>query len=151
MTIKLYTNTSPANFVTKNITQIGSDHTGTLRQETSIINPVIMLEASSVPASANYLYISDFARYYFIEDIVSVRNGLWEIHCKVDPLTSFKTELKACKGIVHRAEGENAYNTNLDDGAFRAYCDPHIVTMAFPGTFNSWSYILAVAGGGASE
>ena len=62
MTIKLYTNTSPANFVTKTITQVGTDISGTLRAESSIINPVIMIESSTAPATANYLYVSSFAR-----------------------------------------------------------------------------------------
>ena len=151
MTIKLYTNTSPANFVTKSITQIGSDITGTLRQETSIVNPAIVIESASAPATANYLYIADFGRYYFIEDIISVRNGLWEIRCKVDPLSSFSTELKACSGIIHRAESDSAYNLYLNDGSFKAYANPNIITKKFPYGFTTQDFVLAVAGGRASS
>lgn len=145
-TIKLYTNTSPRNFVTKNISQVGTDLTGNLRQETSIVRPAILIESDSVPLSANYMYISDFGRYYFIEDIISVRAGLWEIRATVDPLYTYSTELKACQGITHRAESSAAYNTYLDDGSFRAYANPTIRTIEFPTGFSTWEYLLAIAG-----
>lgn len=146
-TIKLYTNTSPRNFVTKTVTQIGSDLTGNLRQETSIVRPAILIESDTVPVSANYMYISDFGRYYFIEDIISVRAGLWEIRATVDPLYTYSNELKQCTGIVHRAESENAYNLNLNDGSFKAYANPHIITKKFSGSFTTQDFVLAVAGG----
>lgn len=145
-TVKLYTNTSPRNFVTKTVTQIGSDLTGDLRQQTSIVRPAILIESDTVPVAANYMYISDFGRYYFIEDIISVRAGLWEIRATVDPLYTYATALKLCSGITHRAESEKAYNTYLDDGSFRAYANPEIRTLAFPSGFTTWEYLLALAG-----
>lgn len=146
-TIQLYTNTSPRNFVTKTITQVGTDLTGDLRQETSIVRPGIIVELDSVPASVNYMYISDWGRYYFIEDIISVRAGLWELRGSVDPLYTYATQLKACSGIVHRAESESAYNLNLNDGSFKAYANPEIRTMKFTSGFTSQDFVLAVAGG----
>ena len=146
-TVKLYTNTSPRNFVTKTITQVGTDLSGDLRQETSIVRPAILIESDTVPVSANYMYIADFGRYYFIEDIVSVRKGLWEIHATVDPLYTYATQLKNCSGIVHRAESEGAYNLNLNDGSFKAYANPHIITKKFPNGFTTQDFVLAVAGG----
>ena len=145
-TIKLYTNTSPRNFVTKSITQVGTDLTGDLRQETSIVKPAIMIELDSVPANVNYMYISDWGRYYFIEDIISIRKGLWELRGTVDPLYTYATELKNCNGVTHRAESELAYNTYLDDGSFRAYSNPTIRTIEFPSGFSTWEYLLALAG-----
>ena len=146
-TLQLYTNGSEYDHVDKTLTQIGSDLTCTARGECSILNPEIEVELSSVPAAANYMYIADFARYYFIDEIVSVRTGLYRIRGTVDPLTSFATELRQCSGIVHRAESELAYNTYLDDGAFRAYANPTIRTLAFPSGFSTWEYLLAIAGG----
>ena len=145
MTIKLYTNTSPADFVDKQITQVGADISGYLREGTTILNPDIMIEADALPASANYMYISEFGRYYFIGDIEAVRNGLYKIPGRVDALSSWATQLRACKGIVHRAESQ--YNTYLDDGSFKAYSNPHIITKEFPNGFTTYDYVLAVAGG----
>lgn len=148
MTIKLYTNTSPADFVTKSITQVGTDLTGYQRESTTILNPDIMIEAASIPSNVNYAYITEFGRYYFVGDIETVRNGLYRLPCRVDALSTWATQLKACKGIVHRAESQ--YNTYLDDGSFKAYANPHVITMDFPTGFYTSSYILAIAGSNSS-
>lgn len=149
-TLQLYTNNSEYDHVDKNLTQIGSDIVCTARGECSILRPVIEVELSSFPTNANYMYIADFGRYYFITEITSVRTGLWRISGAVDPLTSFATQIKACTGIVLRAESEAAYNTYLDDGAFKAYADPAIRTIEFPTGFSTWEYLLVVAGGTSS-
>ena len=146
-TLKLYTNLSEYDHVDKQLTQIGSDLSCNARGECSIIRPVVEVELDSIPAAANYMYIEEFGRYYFIGDPVCVRTGLWRIPGTVDPLTSFATQLRECSGIVHRAESANAYNTYLDDGAFRAYANPAIRTLEFPSGFTTWEYLLAIAGG----
>ena len=146
-TLKLYTNSSEYDHVTKTITQIGSDLSCIARGECSLLYPEIEVELSSIPATANYMYIEDFARYYYIDEIVVVRTGLYRIRGTVDPLMSFATQIKACSGIVNRAESEAACNTYLDDGAFRTYANPEIRTLEFPSGFNTWEYLLAIAGG----
>lgn len=150
-TIKLYTNSSPENFFTKTITQVGTDLTGDLREESSIIAPGIRVALASVPANVNYMYVQDWGRYYFIDEIVSVRAGIWELRGRVDVLGSFGTSIKACSGIVHRAESDQAYNVYLDDGSFRSYADPAVITKAFPSGFATWEYLLVVAGGAGSS
>ena len=146
-TVQLYTNASEYDHVDKTLTQIGTDLTCTARGECSILYPEIEIAVDSIPAAANYMYIADFGRYYFIDEIVSVRTGLVRIRGTVDPLTSFATQLRQCSGIVHRAESPEAYNTYLDDGAFRAYANPTIRTLEFPNGFTTWEYLLAIAGG----
>ena len=44
MTLRLYKNKSDKNVVSKTITQSGSDILGTLREDCSIINPVISIQ-----------------------------------------------------------------------------------------------------------
>lgn len=146
-TLKLYTNLSEYDHVDKQLTQIGSDMSCIARGDCSMIRPVVEVELDSIPAAANYMYITEFGRYYFIGDPVCIRTGLWQIPGTVDPLTSFATQLRACSGIVNRAESASAYNTYLDDGAFRAYANPEIRTLEFPTGFSTWEYLLAVAGG----
>ena len=145
-TLSLYVNASEYDHVTKDITQIDSDLTCIARGECSILNPEIEVELSSVPYNANYMYIADFGRYYYIDEIVTVRTGLYRIRGTVDPLMSFATQIKACTGIVKRAESEAAYNLYLNDGSFRAYSNPHIITKEFPSGFNTIDFVLAVAG-----
>lgn len=143
-TIYLAKNVSEDNKLTKSIYSLGS-FTGALRDTSSIINPRILLEGDVDDfVEANYLYIPQFSRYYFINDIVSVREGLVEVTAHVDVLTSFATEIRANTAIVYKQE--NKWNLYLDDGSFKMYQNPHIITKEFPGGFTGQDFVLAVAG-----
>lgn len=73
-------------------------------EDTSILNPVLWVPYSSSTISNNYAYISEFGRYYFITDIIT-RPDFIEIHCAVDPLMSYKTQLQDLRALVARYEG----------------------------------------------
>lgn len=79
MTINIMLNNSEDAKINKNITTIAS-LSGTLKNETSIMNPTILMEGNvSSIAGCNYMYIPEFGRYYFITDVRSIRNKLYEI------------------------------------------------------------------------
>lgn len=143
-----YTNESPTNFVNKKITQVG-EFNGNLRAGSSIIDPVILFEADNPGFESNhvnYLYISEFGRYYYITDIISNFTSLWEIHCHVDVLMSFAEQIKEQTAIVARQESQ--YNMMLDDGFFMCYQNPKIQTKTFSveGPFEHQEFVLVVAG-----
>lgn len=144
MTITLMTTTSPANFVNKSTTTVAT-LTGTLRQPTSIIDPVVTVELAT-PTGFNYVYIPDFNRYYFVKGIVSEKNTLVSIAMHVDVLMSYKTEIMSAQAIVKRQEYK--FNLYLDDGIFKSYQNPKHKTIPFPNGFADFSYILALAGNG---
>ena len=146
MNLTLYTNNDNDRVVTKNLTQLAA-LTGTLRKNTSIINPVIEVEAinNSIAAECNYAKIDEFGRYYFVNDIVFT-GKLFEVHMHVDVLSSFQTQLKALDAVVGRNEKE--YNLYLQDGYFKTYQNPYIEIKQFPNGFTDLSYVLSVAGGG---
>lgn len=119
--------------------------TGTLREESSIINPSILVEADLVDLkNANYLTVESFGRSYFINDMTSVRNGLVQLSCHVDVLSSFATEIRANRGIIFRQEQN--WNLYLNDGVIEVYQNPIVTTKEFPNSFEGESYVLAMAG-----
>ena len=147
--IRLMTNNSADNVADKDFTTIDT-LTGVLRDETSVINPTIRIEADvNDIAMCNYFYIPQFHRYYFVSNdgIRSIRNGVVEISGHTDVLTTaFKLDnLSDCLGITKKQENKN--NLLLNDGSFRVYQDPIVTTKLFPSGFNSFNYVLAVAGG----
>lgn len=143
--IVLYKNNSEDIKLDKDITQVKS-MSGDLKNETSIINPTIRFIGSVEDiADCNYMYISAFKRYYYIRDIKSIRNNIYEITAHVDVLMSYKDQIRNCTGIV--ARNENDYNLYLDDGVFKCYSNPMIQTFNFPNGFGDFNFILAVAGG----
>lgn len=87
-----------------------------LKDDTDIMHPVFILKKSALVAGANYFYCSFFGRYYFIQpNTTEMLGGRVKITGEVDPLMSFKTDLRACPAWIERAE------TDPDaDGAFLA-------------------------------
>ena len=147
MRIVMYNNLSDKNHIDKNLTYVG-DFEGTLREETSIVDPIITINMEHY-RKANYFYIPEFSRYYFVTNVTSVRTGLWrfELHC--DVLSSFASPLRELPAVVVRQE--NNWNLYLNDPMFAVDQRPRISTIPFPKTpFNAPSYILTLVGGEGS-
>lgn len=142
----LYNNQSELNKVGKTLVQLASSVV-VLKDETSITDPV-MTFTGHLPMVCNYLYLQETQRYYFVTNIKSVRNNVWELSCHVDVLESFKTGIKNQTAIISRQE--KLWNLYLNDGQFKQYQNPVIFQKAFPNGFDSYPscYVLAVAGGG---
>lgn len=139
---------SAANVVDKELNQ-EFEVQGTLRDGSSVIDPVIIVEANAPGFHANdvnYLYVEEFRRYYYITNIISTNYTLWELHCHVDVLMSYKDQIRAQTAIVARQEAQ--YNLLLDDGIFMVYQNPKIQTKTFSveGPFETQEFVLVVAG-----
>ena len=144
MTIVLYQNVSENNAINKNITELAI-LTGTLREQSSIIDPVINIsDIDLYVGSMNYAYIPEFNRYYFITNIESVRKGLWRVSFHVDVLFTYREQIKGNRAIIERNEIE--YDLKLNDGLFKTQQNPRIAQFPFPSGFNTWNFVLAVAG-----
>jgi len=111
MTIVFYNVSDEPIKVSKTLTG-GTTLTGTLRAPASVTDPVIVIEKNSSP-TWNYAYISEFGRYYFITNITSVREDLWQIDMHVDVLTTNKTILQSAYAFVTR--NQNTHNDELFD------------------------------------
>lgn len=143
-TIGLYNNQEELNKITKNPTSVLSV-TGTLKDQTDIVNPTIIVEAASLPL-VNYARIESFNRWYFITDIQSVRTGLWEIHMRCDVLKTYSQGILNCKAIVRRQE--NIYNLYIDDDSFVVEQDNSYARYNFSAGFTDKSIILVTSGVG---
>lgn len=145
-TIKLQTNKSENIKIGKSITDVLTLE-GTLKVSTSIIDPVIIIESDNVEfiLKCNYMSIPSFSRSYFITNIKSINYKLWEVSAHVDVLESFKTEIFDNTGVIARQEKE--WNLYLDDGTFKSYQNPMVMTQTFPKGFNAQEFVLITAGG----
>lgn len=143
--IKLQTNLSEPRRVDKDLTDV-TTLAATLRDDTSLQDPVLLVEADlTTLAAVNYLTIEVFGRSYFVTGMTSIATGLTEITAHVDVLSSFKTQIRENRAIIARQENE--WNLYLNDGAFKTYQDPMVMTAPFPSGFNTYEFVLAVAGG----
>lgn len=145
LTATLYISASPVEKIGKALTAGGS-YSVTLKDTTSVLNPVLILKTSDPVYNYNYLYIQEFGRYYFINDIRSVNNNVWEISAHVDVLETYKTAILANSAVIKRQEGQ--FNLYLDDPDFHAYNYERIQTIKFPDNVfdKTLNYILVVNG-----
>lgn len=113
MKIYLYNYSKERNLVSKGLyLKKTIELDGTLRNECSVINPVIEVQSTGL-ISSNYAYIVEFNRYYFIDEITSIRNNLWRLSLSVDVLMTYKNGIFEQRAIISRQE--NSFNSFLKD------------------------------------
>lgn len=118
---------------------------GTLKAPTSKIAPVIEFGQDITYFNGyNYAYIADFGRYYFVEDMVSIRVSVTSISLRVDVLTSFLTQSGAgrLQGYVTRSENYglvNIYDERVPYAPTRAVVD-YKPTMTTSGSLVNFSF-----------
>lgn len=125
-------NNEPMNKITKS-PQTLFTLTGSLRDESSIVDPVILIEYSD-PIDANYAYIPEFHRYYYIKDITAVRTGLWRISMHTDVLKTFSEGILNSPCIV--AKNANRFNLYLNDSDYKCQQNDIVMTKDFPSGFD---------------
>lgn len=117
-----------------------------LRQSTSIISPVIVLDKQyNGIQTCNYAYIPTWNRYYFITDIIS-RDDLWLVTLTLDVLASYREDIYRTSQYVLRSSKEYSY-TLIDNMAVssgyrncsRVYVDTADGVYRKPRSSNVWS------------
>lgn len=117
----------------------------TLKDNCSFIEPVLRIKALTIP-TFNYFKFED--RYYWLTNLVSLANNLWEIHGKVDPLTTFRGHIFNTSAFVLY---DSTPNTQLPDNrlGIETDCDTYTSTANMPWyytTGTSGTYFIATTG-----
>lgn len=145
ITFKLYTTSSPKEKIVKTLTGETSFDC-LLKEDTSILNPVLILESETALTGFNYMYCEDLSRYYFINNIESIGNNLWRISAHVDVLMTYASKILENSAVIKRQQ--KVYNLYLDDPDFHVYNYERIQTLAFPANdfSKNLQYILVTNG-----
>lgn len=144
MNITLYVNSSEKNKIGKTLTAVGTLE-GSIKHESSIINPVILIEYND-PTAFNYVYIDAFGRYYFVNDVVVVRNNLLRVSLTVDVLESFAAAILAQYVIIDKNTTD--FDLYLPDENLLTLVKTKTDIINFPnGLLESGEFILITAGG----
>ena len=145
MVIKLYKCGSDPKAVNKLITN-ELVVSGTAREPLDQVNPIIEIQGSNTAhmlEGYNYMYIEDYARYYFI----TIQNDSYNLNTvrgRCDVLNTASTFLRARTATITR--NERLYNSYIADPNFSAYAYADIVTKKFPNKINLDSIILMTVG-----
>lgn len=120
-----------------------------LKSGTSLVSPTFLIENSGRPA---YNYISFEGRNYFVNDIISVRNNLWELDCTEDFLGSWKGVIGGTSAYILYATGGR---NDIPDQRIGVEADVIVDTSsaAIPGinisSIGAGSVVLSVTGTGS--
>lgn len=145
MEIILYNNKSPKNKIGKKLTNPNTI-TGSLRGETSTSNLQILLNVVNLNPY-NYMYVSDFGKYYFITNIISIRTGLWLVTASIDVLESFKNEILSLNVILANTESTGAKNYKMGSCWDVLVKDKTDIISFSDGLLSTGEFILITAGG----
>ena len=111
MQLTYFFNKSDRRYIDKNLLQVPNqqNHPNPVNvimlEDTSIARPVFKMHDAVVYMTANYCYINELMRYYFIDDI-ELSNGYAYLHCTCDVLSSYKDALRDQNVIIKRQEFE---------------------------------------------
>lgn len=143
--VDLKLNTEPYNKITKSPSTVLTA-TGELKEECSLMDPVILIASDTAPTGVNYAYIADFGRHYFIKNIEAYRTGLWSVEMHCDVLKTYSAAILSSPAVVARSSSN--FNMLMNDDHYYTQENPHIFTKAFPSGFDTSadSYILALIG-----
>lgn len=120
-----------------------------LKDDTSIIHPVIRLN-SSKPVAYNYCYIPEFNRYYFVSDWTSETNNIWSAVLTVDVLATYRVEILSSSQFVLRSASET--DSDIVDTMYPTTTKVIIQKTDLPKPIgNDLRYIIAISNATSSN
>ena len=122
----------------------------------SIINPVVEIANNSSFWAANYAYISDLGRYYYVDDISLNTAQRMIVSMTVDVLKTYAAQIRGCTATVLRSSSTHGGRpTEYTDSKLPVFPSNQIITsIELPEVNNeldtngNWSYLLTVVGDG---
>lgn len=143
MTITTYSNASEEHVLDKSITKINDNVSVVLKDDTNVLSPTL-ITSQNISHTFNYIYISDFNRYYYVRNITYSQQRFY-IECAVDVLMSFNADIKSLELIANRSSSR--FNVYQPDPHVKFLQKSIVATQKFPYGFTGNSMILAVNGG----
>ena len=110
---------------------------------TNIIRPTIIIDTRSF--NFNYVYIPDFGRYYYVDNIQLLNGQRIALQLSCDVLMSHADKIRSSQCIADRSSSH--VNVHLVDRTIPSRDDARIYVRKMAATpFTTTSYVLQVAG-----
>ena len=122
---------SPNNMLVKEYSIIDG-FSGTMRAPLSALRPVIDVEISNTLGvmNANYAYIQQFDKFYFIRNKTNVVNNMWRFELEEDVLMTYHVDILSTNGVVERQKDN--YDMYLPDPRIPVDCRKAVTYRQFP-------------------
>ena len=117
--------------------------TFTYKNDCSTHSPILLFEWGDKP---DFSYAQIGSIYYFITDVVYVRQKLWQLELKEDCLGTYRDQIKSSNQLIGRTS--TACTNSIIDSECLARVEPQAyVTSANLFTYENGCVILGIAGG----
>lgn len=116
------------------------------KDDVDILNPVLEIAYDALLTTANYLYVPDWGRYYYINNITTGMQRLF-FECHVDVLKSYDVDIRKLSCVIARQENSTNANLYLNDGMWHNLQYKQIARAIYNKSFDdTGSYVLAICG-----
>ena len=153
MTIEFKVCVSEPNVIDKTLVSVMTLE-GTLRNDSPISNPSILVETNGLSVGdlvrANYAYIPEFGRYYYLKEVTHLRNMLWTVDMKCDVLMSFADGIKASTALIEETTtpGVERVNDYVRNDSYQTLLKDKTDIIDFPVGFVDDPYFILITAGG---
>jgi len=140
--LNMYRNISDNRYLNKTINMLAENVPCDFKDDTSAVEPTIIISPDAYNPQCNYVYLSDTDRYYYVSDRVFSQQRV-ELKLSIDVRMSF--DFSNCDCIALRSS--NKYNMYLDDNEYARLQYNEVYTKPFPTSFSKeLNFILLIAG-----
>lgn len=147
MEVKFCNTSDPKEKLNKTVSE-GLTFECVLKDDTSVLHPIIIVGTTQPIYNFNYLFIPTFNRYYYIRDIISVGNNRWAVMADVDVLKTYYNGIISNSAIMDGTEKTQINNYLPDRNVFITNCKKLTNIINFPsGLSETGEFILITAGG----
>lgn len=148
--VRFYTFSKRVNSTDRPSADMGHEYLDcNIKEPSGLVNPTIVVDlpAGTSPALYNYCYITQFERFYYVDDWTNER-GLWVASLTCDVLASWKDYIGAESLYVLRAS--NDHNGEITDTLYPATTDDVLETSTghdlFVDNLSDGWYIVGIVG-----
>ena len=126
----------------------GTVKTCVFKDDVSVIAPVFLLDG--VDTSINYVIYN--SRYYFVRDIVLQNRNIMELHCEIDVLATWKSQIGSSSQYVLRSSASS--DGRITDMFYPAKKDPviksktltNVTAPAWASSIDSGCFVVGIIG-----
>lgn len=157
MQVTLYITSDDRRVVSKTLTTIAANISIVPKEQLDILTPRIRIAWNSAYLSANYMYISELNRYYYISDMILNTGHNIDIIGNIDVLKTYGTQIRALTATVIRSESVGAptpipdsklpIDPNREELLSIKITNTRDGSAVFTANPSDWCYILTVVGG----
>ena len=145
MEVQFFHNLSDSRVINKNLIE-GDNFIGQARDAINIMAPVVLFDNDEI-LRYNYAYIPELQRYYEVDSITVMREGLYEVQFTVDVLMSFRGHILQLPVIVDKQSMPENGDEYIDDGSLIADNVMFTSVYNFPDGFNSTPELILITAG----